>query len=322
MFSHSLRAENFAACGASANQLSNTLQKLETQYSRCLSLKKNELENIKYKRGRYLRLITWASDLGLGDSLRQYIDGLRQYDLFIDVKTNNFSSCTSSLPGLSTFSPVKPDGSPCAEQQSALSQKIGSARDSIKACRTCGLATISSGINHSAFDLIVIQQKNARKIRQRLYRKLNRDDGALLSTRNPWVIYRDVDLAYISDLAVAMGNSQKLIIVMEQLEHAVESTERPDKSTDKVIAVYAKLAKTLRSDDTEEEAKAFWNQFVDTLKSNHAKGGYRSQYVGIRSAVEFAQYVSINKSRFQNTLLVALDNAVNKYQEIKKVENP
>jgi len=139
----------------------------------------------------------------------------------------------------------------------------------------------------------------------------------MLSTRNPWIVYRDVDLAYIADLAVDMGNSQKLIIVMEQLEHSVESKEQPDKSTDKVIAVYEKLAKTLKSDDTEDEAKAFWRQFVDTLKSSHAQG-YRSQYVGIRSAEEFAQYVNINKKRFQNTLVAALDNAVEKYREIKK----
>jgi len=317
LLSQPLHAQDYDGCGAGAKRLGRTLQKLETQYGRCLTLKQNELENIKYKRARYLRLITWAGDLGLGDSLRQYIDGLRQYDLFIDVKTTNFSSCTAALPGISTFNPIQSNSSTCSEQTSAMNKKIGDARNSIKACRTCGLAGISAGINHSAFDLIVIQQRNARKIRQKLYRKLNRDNGSVLSTRNPWIVYRDVDLAYIADLAVEMGNSQKLIIVMEQLEHSIESKDKPDKSTDKIVAVYEKLAKTLKSDDTEEEAKEFWNQFVDTLKTDHAQG-YRSQYVGIRSAEEFSQYVSINKARFHDTLVAALDNAVDKYRAIKQ----
>jgi len=305
--------DNNTHCLKSSSTQSNTFDKLSRQYQRCRTLREKEYRNISYKRDRYLRLIHWATELNLGDSLREYIEGLREYDIFIGVKTNNFHSCIASLPN---FSPL--DQTNCDSQENRLEQKIGALTSNLKACRSCGLAKIPSGINDSAIELLVVQQKNARKIRESLFQKFSKNRNLELASKYPWQVVRDVFLPFVTDASLKLSNSQPMIVILGQLELSSASMDSFNQSTDDIISVYSQLEKTLDSDDDElpKQSEIFWKKYTQAIQT-YQKNNLSNEPAGIDNADVFTRYIQLNKSNFQDNLAPLLDIAVNKYQVMR-----
>ena len=76
-------------------------QQVQSEFSTCRSAKFNELENFNAKRARYMRLITWASNLEFAGSLKPYIDALNERDQLLTSKAEEFEACVPPLRDIS-----------------------------------------------------------------------------------------------------------------------------------------------------------------------------------------------------------------------------
>ena len=305
-------------CHLQSQRQAQVFTSLNTQYTRCQSVNNKELTNFNYNRDRYLRMMDWVGQLKLENSINGYIDALRQYDYFIGLKLNNVNACAASLPKIKD--PFTGQANlPCAKQLDLADASVGRIKDAVQSCRECSLAKIGPGINDSAIELLVVQRKNAHKIRRLLYQKLIDSQDLKLISNNPWLIVRDVFLNYITDSVRGMPHSQYLVTILEALEQSSATMNTVDKSTDDIVSVYKQLALTIQSDDgdTTEQAEKFWNMFIHTVSENK-KINIDGKFRGIRSAKDFARYMSLVKPNFRDTAAPVLDTAIKKYNDIRQ----
>jgi hypothetical protein len=140
-----------------------------------------------------------------------------------------------------------------------------------------------------------------------------------LSQLNQWLIIRDVFLAYITDTAVELSNTQKLIVMLEHLEQKLQSLDTTSEFTDKVINVYRQLAVTLQSKNKHrlEQAERFWNLYVEVVPE-YTTTSAPARYSGFDGPIEMARRLNAMPSRERNTLISAINTALEKYQPYNK----
>lgn len=308
----------FAACSQETVGQTQTIDKLDAVYANCLKLKDNELYNFQYKRNRYMRMIDWAGEVNLKNALIDEINSIREIDVLIDNKLKAYSSCVSALPREQDLTSQVNSNLSCASQVGALNTRINNLRSAVKSCQSCSLSSIAA-INDSALELLVAQRHNSHKIRRVLYNKLATSQSWDLVSQTPWLVIRDIFLPYIADISLSLSNSQKLIVVLEQMEQITSNKANLDASTDEIMGIYEQLATILKSDDEDQTAKLskqFWHDYLELLKKNKSVK-HKKDYSGFRSDVEFVNYIRVVRSNFSGTLLPVLNTAISKYKSIR-----
>lgn len=290
-------------------------QQVQSEFSTCRSAKFNELENFNAKRARYMRLITWASNLEFAGSLKPYIDALNERDQLLTSKAEEFEACVPPLRDISVAVDIPVNGDNLCDQPLAdIKNEIGDLTVDWKTCQACSLGTVGEGINKSAMEILIAQQKDARVLRQALVEQFTGGSVGDLSGLNQWLITRDVFLAYVTDTALQLSNTQKLIVMLEHLEKTLESMDARNEFTDKVVEVYGQLANTLQSKAKNRlrDAERLWQMFSDVVPDIPAATPAR--YAGFDGPVEMTRGFNAMSPQERATLASAISAAVKKYQ--------
>ena len=305
-----------ADCADSLKEAQQTLRKLHSEFSTCRSVKITELENFNAKRDRYLRLITWASSLEFAASLKPYMNALNERDRLLSSKADGFEACVPPLRDIVVANSIPQDSNqPCDQPLANMQLEISELSGDLKICQGCSLGVLGEGINKSAMELLIAQQKDARVLRQALYQQLQSDKVGFLSELNQWLITRDVFLAYVTDTALQQSNTQKLIVMLEHLEQQLETVDTPSEFTDKVVQVYHQLAKTLQSKPghRRENAEHLLDMFVEVVPQ-YASTDTPARYAGFNDTLEMAQRFNAMSPQERDALVSAINSAVKKYQ--------
>jgi hypothetical protein len=128
------------------------------------------------------------------------------------------------------------------------------------------------------------------------------------------LITRDVFIAYITDTALQLPHTQKLIVMLEHLEQALVSRDTTDKYTDKVMDVYRQLANTLTSEPKgrRKQAERLWKMFTEAAPE-YSKRASPASYTGFSGAVEITQRFNAMSPRERETLVSAINTALERY---------
>lgn len=308
-----------SSCGEMLKQAQTHLKQVHSRLSTCRAAKFKELENFNAKRERYHRLIAWSSNLEFASSLNPYINALNERDRLLVSTAEQFESCVPELheTTITVSSPM--EDAACRQQLAGINSESDKLTADLKTCRACSVGDMSTSINHSPMEILVLQQKDARVLRHALYQQLSSDMIGDLSHVNQWLIIRDVFLAYITDTAVRLSNTQKLIVMLEHLEQKLQSVDTPSEVTDKVINVYRQLAVTLQSKKKHrlQQAERFWDLYVEAVPQ-YTKTSAPTRYSGFDGPIEMAQRLNAMPARERNTLVAAINTALKKYQTYTK----
>jgi hypothetical protein len=302
------------SCGEVVKQAQAHLKHQQSRLSTCRSAKFKELENFNAKRERYHRLISWSSNLEFATSLNPYVNALNERDRLLASTAEAFESCVPELREITVTVKSSMDNAACEQQLAGIKSESDKLTADLKTCQACSVGNMSTSINHSAMEILVLQQKDARVLRHALYQQLSDDIGDF-SQLNQWLMIRDVYLAYITDTAVQQSNTQKLIVMLEHLEQKLQSLDTTSDFTDKVINVYRQLAKTLQSKNKHrlEQAERFWTLYVEVVPEYTATSA-PTRYSGFDGPIEMAQRLNAMPSQERDTIVAAINTALKKYQ--------
>jgi hypothetical protein len=306
-------------CPQLMKEAQQQLRKMHSQISTCRSLKQNELENFNAKRASYLRLRSWASNLEFAASLRPYINALNERDRMLTSKAEEFETCVPVLRDISVAAITTVDSGACEQTLAATKKEAAKLKPELKACQACSLGIMGEGINMSAMEILVLQQKDARVLRQALHQQLTSDEIGDLSALNQWQITRDVFLAYIRDTAVLLSNTQRLLVMLEYLEQKLEPLDSPSEYTDQVMEVYRQLANTLQSKPKKrrQQTNRLLQMFAAVVPEYSATATSAGD-TGFDDAIEMAQRFNAMAPQERNLLLSVLNTAVEKYQPYRR----
>ena len=302
-------------CMQQLKETQDELQHAQSQFSICRSAKVGELENFNAKRARYLRLIAWASNLEFADSLKPYIEALNERDLLLTSKADEFEACVPPLREITVAMNTPEDGASCDRSLADSKSDLGNLGNDLKACQACSLGLIGAGYNKSATEILIQQQKFARELRHALYLQLSSDNIEINTSVNPWLVTRDVFLAYITDTAVTLPNTQGLIVMLERLEQQLESVNSANEFTDQVMEVYRQLGKTLQSKPRNRNQQAErLLQLFSAVVPDYRTATSRARYTGFSDAVEIAQRFDAMPPQARDTLNSVISTALQKYK--------
>jgi hypothetical protein len=305
-------------CNRSLKQAASQLQHTKAQYGACRSAKLNELETFNRKRSRYHKLMAWADQLQYGESLQPYIDDLAERDVLLNFKVEDFQACIPAAWEISIPSNTSIDNESCSKTLADAKNNLGSARNDLKACQTCGLATIGQGYNKSPLEILVAQQQDARRLREALYKQLLDNDAGELPAVNQWHITRDIFIAYITDTAIRLPRSQKLIVMLGQLEKFLEPIDEPDRDTDEVMTVYRQLAAVLQASGQQRNQHAIelWETF-NKVVPDHRPAISNVQYTGFSNPQEVTYFIDSLSDQQRETLESTINTALSRYQALR-----
>ena len=303
------------SCTQSLKTTKTEPQQAQSRFSACRSAKLNELENFNAKRARYRRLMAWANQLQFSESLQPYKNALAERDLLLTSKADSFESCVPPLRDISVGPNSSSDDTLCDKTLTSAKSELAAAANDLKTCQSCSLATIGEGYNKSALEILVAQQKDARTLRENLYQQLLAKKVGMLSTANQWQITRDVFLAYITDTAIQLANTQPLIVMLEHLEKTLESVDAPGDKTNKVMDVYRQLANTLQDkpENRHQNAIHLWELFNGVVPRHHATTDM-VRHSGFNDADEIVQLVNTMSAPDRQILVSAITSALARYK--------
>lgn len=305
-------------CSQSLKQLTSQLQHTKTQYAACRSQKLKKMENFNRKRSRYHKLMAWADQLQYGESLQPYIDDLAERDVLLNFKVDDFEACIPPQWDISIPAATKVDEPSCSETLADAENNLRNARSDVKTCHSCGLATIGQGYNKSPLEILVAQQQDARRLREALYKQLINSAADALPAVNQWQITRDIFIAYVTDTALQLPRSQKLIVMLGHLEKFLESLDAPDSDTDIVMNVYRQLAATLQASEQQRNRHAIelWKTFNEVVP-DHQPAIPNVQYTGFGNPQEIIYFIDSLSDQQRDTLESAINMALSRYQALR-----
>ncbi len=307
------------SCEQLLKEAHQKLQQAQSQFSTCRSVKRSELEIFNAKRARFLRLRSWASNLEFAASLRPYIDSLNERDRMLTSKAEEFEACMPVLRDVSIVADTPVAGQECEQTLAAIEDETGKFEADLNTCQACSLGIMGEGINKSAMEILIVQQKDARVLREALYQQLTSDYVGDLSALNQWLVTRDVFLAYITDTANKLSNTQTLIVMLQQLEQKLVALDAPNEYTDQVMEVYRQLASTLQSKPKKrrEQTERLWQMFTAVVPEYHVAAA-KPGSTGFDEAIEMAQRFNAMAPQERDTLVSVISTAVKKYQPYRQ----